>query len=126
MRGIDLLAMLEQRFGLRIEQRVAHAHRAEQHLRANGRQQLLRARVARRHLGGFALHGVDALRERVAGVEPQSQRHAETNRQGGSDRQALDLGALHYRNSMSSSRSRSPDSKNAGGPEALASGPPAT
>ena len=60
VRGFDLLAILGERRRLRIEQRVADPDRAEQHLRAHGGQQLLRARVSRGHFRGVALHGLDA------------------------------------------------------------------
>ena len=64
-------------------------------MRADGRQQFLRARVAGRNRRGVALHRLDPLREGVIGVEPEAERDDESDGQRDADGNAFELRALH-------------------------------
>ncbi len=95
--GLHLLAVAGRCGGIGIEERIAHAHRADEHLRPHRGEQLLRAGVARGDLGGLALDVRHPPRERVAGEEPQPQRDDESNGQRGLDGEPLGRSLFHER-----------------------------
>ena len=97
IRGLDLFPVGGKSGRIGFEQRVADGDRARQHLRAQRREQFLRARVPGGDLGRFPLHPRDGRGKGVARVNPQPERHAEAKRQGGAKRHPLDLIAAHDR-----------------------------
>ncbi len=73
-----------------IEQRVSEQHRGLEHLRAHGREQLLRLLVARADAGAVALRLAHALRHLIAGKQPQPEHQSEAGEQHGANRQPFD------------------------------------
>jgi hypothetical protein len=97
-RIIQLAAVVAAGARIRIEQRVADEHRRQQHLRANGRQKLLRFHVPGVDGVGFPLAVAHAGGEVVARQQPEHEHQAERQEQRRSNGDAFEpLAAPHSR-----------------------------